>query len=177
MYEYFDHRYALALYQIGEEKGKEELLLNQLREVVDLIYGNEDMMMLLKHPEINLAKKKETFEQIFKGRVEDEIYNFLMVLLDKDRILFLKEKLYEMEKIHLAKNNTLLALIRSALPLNEEERAKLLENLKGKYNMKIIIKEEVDPTLIGGIFVKVGEDIIDGTIKGKLEKLKEAMLK
>lgn len=177
MYEFFDHRYALALYELGEEKGKAELLLNQLREVVDLIYGNEDMMMLLKHPEINLAKKKETFEKIFKGRVEDEIYNFLMVLLDKDRILFLKEKLYEMEKIHLEKNNTLLAIIRSALPLNEQERLNLVEKLKIKYKKKIIIKEEVDSSLIGGIFIKVGEDIIDGTIKGKLEKLKEAMLK
>ncbi|NLZ47276.1 MAG: F0F1 ATP synthase subunit delta [Clostridiales bacterium] len=177
MYEYLDHRYALALYEIAEEKGKEELVLNQLREVIDLIYGNEDIMMLLKHPEINLYKKKETFELIFKGRVEEEIYNFLMVLLDKDRILFLKEKLYEMEKIHLEKNNTLLAKVRSALPLNDDEREKLLENLKKKYNKKIIIEEEVDTSLIGGIFVKVGEDVIDGSIKGRLEKLKEAMLK
>lgn len=55
-----------------------------------------------------------------------------MVLLDKDRILFLKEKLYEMEKIHLEKNNTLLAMVKTALPLNEEEREKLLRNLEKK---------------------------------------------
>ena len=177
MYEYFDQRYALALYELGVEKGKADLLLNHLRAVVDLIYANNAMMKLLMHPEITLSKKKETFEKIFKGRIEEEIYNFLMVLLDKDRILYLKEKLYEMEKIHLKKNNTLLALIRSAVPLNDAERARLLEKLHKKYNKKIILKEEVDPSLIGGIFIKVGEDLIDGTIKGKLEKLKEAMLK
>lgn len=177
MYEYLDRRYALALYKVGEENGKVEILLEQLREVVELIYNNEEMMMLLKHPEISLSKKKDTFEKIFKGKVEEEIYAFLLILLDKDRILYLKEKLNEMEKIHLERNNTVLAVVKTVIPLTAQEKNNLSQKLEIKYNKKIVVREEIDPSIIGGVFVRVGDDVIDGSIKHKLEKMKEVMLK
>lgn len=177
MYEHLDRRYAMAIYKVGEEKGKVEEYLEQLREVVDLIYSNDDMMMLLKHPEISTARKKHAFERIFKGRVDDEIYTFLLILINKDRILYLKEKLNEMEKIHLEKNNTLLAVTKTVIPLNEEERETLLYRLERIYGKKILLKEEIEPSIIGGVYVRVGDDVMDGTLKFKLEKMKELMLK
>ncbi|MDP4088322.1 MAG: F0F1 ATP synthase subunit delta [Bacillota bacterium] len=177
MYEYLDRRYALALYRVAEEKGKVEEIMGQLREVVELIYGNEDMMKLLKHPEISKTKKKDTIERIFKGKVDEGILTFLLILIDKDRILYLREKLGEMEKIHLEKNNTLLAVIKTVVPLIEEERRNLLEKLEKRYNKKVLLKEELDSSLIGGVYVRVGDDVIDGTVKLRLEKMKELMLK
>jgi F-type H+-transporting ATPase subunit delta len=177
MYEYLDRRYALALYRVAVEKDKVESYLAQLRELVELIYGNEDMMKLLRHPEISTLKKKQTFEKMFKGNIDDEVLSFLLILLEKDRILYLREKLEEMEKIHLEHNNTLLALIKTAIPLEVMQRKRLLEVLENKYGKKVIIKEEIDSTIIGGVYVRIGDDVIDGTIKTKLEKLKEVMLK
>lgn len=177
MYEYLDRRYALALYKVGLEQGRVESYLAQLRELVELIYGNEDMMKLLKHPEISKSKKKDTIRKCFKGKVDDEILSFLLILLDKDRILYLREKLNEMEKIHLEYNNTLLAIVKTVIPLDEIQRNKLLKVLEEKYNKKVILKEEIDPSIIGGVYVRIGDDVIDGTIKSKIEKMKEVMLK
>lgn len=177
MYEYIDRRYALALYRVGEEQGKVESYLSQLRELVELIYSNEDMMRLIKHPEISTSKKKQTFEKMFKGKVDEEILSFLLILIDKDRILYLKEKLNEMEKIHLEHNNTLLAVVKTVVPLVEDERLRLLEGLEKKYKKKVILKEEIDADIIGGVYVRIGDDVIDGTVKTKLENLKEVMLK
>jgi len=117
MYEYLDKRYALALYQVAEEKGKVEEYLNDLREICDLIDNNKDFYEVIKHPQISTRKKKQTFINIFKGKIDEELLSFLLILIEKDRMLFLREKLNEMEKIHLEKNNTLVAVVKSAIPL------------------------------------------------------------
>ncbi|OPJ63426.1 F0F1 ATP synthase subunit delta [Clostridium oryzae] len=177
MYEYLDRRYALALYKIAEEKNKVDDYLQQLRVIVDAIYSNEDMIKFLRHPEISISKKKEAFASIFKGKIEDDILQFLYILIDKDRILYLKEKLNEMEKIHLEKNNTLLALVKTAIPMSDNEISKLVEQLEKKYNKKVIVKTEIDESVIGGVYVRVGDDVIDGTIRSKLEDMRQLMLK
>lgn len=177
MYEYLDKRYALALYQVGEEKNKVEEYLTDLREICDLIYNNKDFYEVIKHPQISTKKKKETFISIFKSRIDEQLLSFLLILIEKDRILFLREKLNEMEKIHREKNNTLLALVKTAVPLLDTEMAELKKKLEDKYNKKIIITAEVDKSLLGGVYVRVGNDVIDGSVKSKLEEMKDLMLK
>lgn len=177
MYEYLDRRYALALYNVAVEKGKVEEYLKDLREICDLVYGNPDFYEVIKHPQISTSKKKETFINIFKGKVDEELLSFLLILIEKDRILYLKEKLNEMEKIHLERNNTLMAKVKSVIPLTEEQQLKLTETLQNKYDKKIILQEEIDKSIIGGLYVRVGDDVIDGTIKSKLDEMKDLMLK
>ena len=121
MFEYLDRRYALALYEVAEEKGKVQEYLNDLREICDLIDNNKDFYEVVKHPQISTKQKKKTFINIFKGNIDEELLSFLLILIEKDRILFLREKLNEMEKIHLEKNNTLVAVVKTAVPLLEKE--------------------------------------------------------
>lgn len=177
MYEYLDRRYALALYEVAEEKNKVEEFLKDLRTICDLIENNKDFYEVIKHPQISTKKKKQTFINIFKGKIDDELLSFLLILIEKDRILFLREKLREMEKINLEKNNTLLAKVKTAVPLLDDELNELKENLQKKYNKKIIITAEVDKSLLGGVYVRVGNDVIDGTVKSKLNEIKDLMLK
>ena len=100
-----------------------------------------------------------------------------MVLIEKDRILYLREKLREMEKIHLERNNTLFAEVRSVVPLTEDEVTRLVGKLENKYSKKILLKQEIDKSIIGGLFVRVGDDVIDGTVKSRLDDMKQIMLK
>lgn len=177
MYEYLDKRYALALYQVAEEKGKVDEYLSNLREIVELFETNNDFLQLIKHPQISTSKKKKTFIKIFKNRVDEELLSFLLILIEKDRILYVKEKLSEMEKIHLERNNTLLAQVKTVVPLNDIERNTLIEKLEINYNKKIILKEELEKAIIGGVYVRIGNDVIDGTIRSKLDEMKALILK
>lgn len=177
MYEYLDRRYALALYEVAEEKNKVDEYMNDLKEVCDIIYGNKDFYEIIKHPQISTVRKKKTFKNIFEGKIDDELLSFLMILIEKDRILYLKEKLNQMEKIHRERNNTLLAEVKSVVPLTEDEVQRLIEKLEKKYSKKILLKQELDNSIIGGLFVRVGDDVIDGTIKAKLDDMKQIMLK
>ena len=177
MYEYLDRRYALALYEVAEEKGKVDEYIQDLREICDLIENNKDFHEVVKHPQISTRNKKKTFINIFKGKIDEELLSFLLILIEKDRILYLREKLNEMEKIRLERNNTLIAVVKSAVPLLEGEISKLQETLEKKYKKKIIMKTKVDKSLLGGLYVRVGNDVIDGTIKSKISEMRELMLK
>ncbi|MDD6795555.1 MAG: F0F1 ATP synthase subunit delta [Clostridiaceae bacterium] len=177
MYEYLDKRYALALYEVAEEKGKVDEYLKDLRAICKLIDENNDFKEVIKHPQISTKKKKETFISIFKGNIDDDLLSFLLILIEKDRISFLKEKLKEMEKIHLERENTLVALVKTAVPMLPEEQETLKKKLEDKYDKNIIMTTEVDKKILGGVFVRVGNDVIDGTVKSRLDDLKDIILK
>ena len=176
MYEYLDRRYALALYEVAEQKGKVDEYLGDLREICELIENNKDFFEVIKHPQIGTKQKKKTFINIFKGKIDEELLSFLLILIEKDRILFLKEKLKEMEKINLEKLNVLQGIVKTTVPLEENEYNSLVDKLEKKYNKEVILKKEIDPGILGGIYVRIGNDVIDGTVKTRLDDLEKLML-
>lgn len=177
MYEYLDRRYALALYEVAEEKGKVSEYIEDLKEICDLIDNDKDFREVIKHPQINTKKKKEIFIHIFKGKVDEDLLSFLLILIEKDRILYLKEKLKQMENIDLERNNTLRGVIKTAVPLIPDELERLTDIFQKKYNKKILFKTKVDKNVLGGVYVRVGHDVIDGTVKSKIDEMKDLMLK
>lgn len=177
MYEYLDRRYALALYEIAEEKNKVDEYLRDLKEICDLIENNEDFYEVIKHPQISTTKKKQLFVDIFKGKVDEELLSFLIILIEKDRILYLKEKLNQMEMIDLERKNTVKGIIKTAIPLLTDELEKLKVIFENKYDKTIIFKTEVDKNILGGVYVRIGNDVIDDTVKSKIEEMKDLMLK
>lgn len=175
MYEYLDRRYALALYKIAEERGKVGEYLKDLKEIQLLIENNNNMLEIIEYPNITISDKKKMFTCILKNKIDDELLSFILILIEKGRILYLKEKIKEFEKIYMEENNCLPVYVKSVIPLNEHEKLELVNKLKQIYKKKILLHEEIDEKIIGGIHVKVGNDIIDGTIKSKYEEMKKKM--
>lgn len=173
MYEFLDRRYAFALYKTCSEVGNVDLVLEELGEIVDELDANEGLRKIIKNPQINRYNKKRIFNDMFHGDIEEELLNFLLLLIDKGRILYLKEKYNQFRQIYLKRNNTVLAKIKSVVPLDENQKQSLIIKLEQKYNKTIIMEEEIEEWLIGGVLVTVGNEVIDGSIKGRLEKLQE----
>ncbi len=82
-----------------------------------------------------------------------------------------------MEKIYLEKNNMILANVKTVIPLLEDERDELIKKLEIRYNKKIILEEEIDKSILGGVYVRVGDDVLDGTLSTRLKDIKKMMLK
>ena len=82
-----------------------------------------------------------------------------------------------MEKIDLERKNTITGIVKTTVPLTEEEFNKLVKTLEEKYNKHIILEQVIDESILGGIYVRINNDVIDGTVKSKLNELKELMLK
>ena len=81
-----------------------------------------------------------------------------------------------MEKIHLDKLNVLQGIVKTTVALEEYEYNSLVDKLEKKYNKEIILKKEIDPEIIGGIYVRIGNDVIDGTLKTRLDELRKLAL-
>jgi len=177
MYEYLFKRYALALYEVAENKGKVEEYINDLKEIVLLMKNDDEFLKVIKHPKINTSSKKEMFTRIFKDKIDEGLLSFLLILIEKDRILFVEQNLKEMEKIHLDRTNTLLAEVKTVIPLVETERENLRLKLSKMYDKKIVFDEKLDKKVIGGVYIRIGDDVIDGTVKSKLEEMKKLMFK
>ncbi len=82
-----------------------------------------------------------------------------------------------MEKIYLEKNNMVLVNVKTVIPLLEDERTELIKKLGNKYNKEIILEEEIDKSILGGVYVRVGDDVLDGTLSTRLKDIKKMMLK
>lgn len=173
MYEFLDRRYALALYEACVEVDNVEIVLQQLKEIVDEMDSNKDFMKIIENPQISKFHKKRIFKELFEDTIETELLNFLLLTIEKDRILFLKEKYYQFKNIYLEANNIMIAEVKTAIPLSIEERNTLKRVLEKKYNKNIVLKEKVDESIIGGIIVRVGNEIIDGSVKDRLAKFKK----
>ena len=177
MYEYLDRRYALALYKVAEEKNKVDEYLQDLREICDIIDNNKELKAVIEYPQISTKQKKRIFIDIFKGKIDEELLSFLLILIEKGRILYLREKLNQFEQINLEKKNVVIAQVKSGIEMTDEQTSKLKSKLEKMYNKTVIIKHEIDKSIIGGLYVRVGNDVIDGSIKSKLDDMRALMLK
>lgn len=177
MYEYLDRRYALALYKVAEEKNKVDEYLQDLREICDIIDNNTELKAVIEYPQISTKQKKRIFIDIFKGKIDKELLSFLLILIEKGRILYLREKLNQFEQINLEKKNVVIAQVKSVIEMTDEQTSTLKSKLEKMYNKTVIIKHEIDKSIIGGLYVRVGNDVIDGSIKSKLDDMRALMLK
>ncbi len=173
MYEFLDRRYALALYKTCQEKGKVDKIMEEFEGIVNGMANNEGLIKIIKHPQISKSAKRRIFKEIFSGKIDEELLNFLILLIDRERILFLKEKYEQFKLIHLENNNTVIANVKTVISLSSEQRERLKDKLEYMYKKKVILQEEIDPKLIGGLMIRVGSDVIDGSIKNKLTEFKD----
>ena len=177
MFEYLDRRYALAYYEVAEEKAKVEQYLQDFRELEKLILTNTDIIQLINNPQISSSRKQELMKDVFKGKVNDDLISFINILIDKKRIHTVSGILSETEKIYLEKKNTVVAKVKTVISLDAAEKEELITKLKVKYNKNILLEEELDDSIIGGVYIKIGDDIIDGTLKYRLNQIHELMMK
>jgi F-type H+-transporting ATPase subunit delta len=177
MHEYLDRRYALALYEIAEKNNNVDEYLRDLTEICNIFAENEDFYKVIKHPVINTTKKKQLFTDLFKGKIDDELLFFMIILIEKGRILQLKDILIQMENIDLERRNTIRGLVKTVVPLLDDELKQLKDIFEKKYEKTILFNTKVDKSLLGGVYVKVGNDVIDGTLKSKIDEMKDLMLK
>ncbi len=176
MYEYLARRYALALYEVAEAKNKLDEYIDDLKQIETLIKGNADLNNVINNPEISTSKKMEIFKGVFEDKIEKEILSFLLILVEKHRIVDLQDIILQMDGIRLEEKNEVIAIVKTVVPLNDNERTSLIDKLKIKYNKLIILKETIDVSILGGVYVKVGDEVIDGTVKYKIDELKKLML-
>ncbi|SHI60106.1 ATP synthase F1 subcomplex delta subunit [Geosporobacter subterraneus DSM 17957] len=165
--------YAQALFEVALEVNRIDDFEKELNFVLQTFEQHPDFYEIFKTPQIGNEEKKSIIENVFKGRLTDEMMNFLKILLDKRRTGVLEYIAKEYHKLANEHNNVVEAVAVTTVPLKSEEQAKLVAKLTVVTGKRVYLKNQIDPAIIGGMLVRIGDQVIDGTIQSRLNKLQE----
>lgn len=172
-------RYAGAFFSYisANHAGIAAKLWEELSCLAELYHTNSDFANVVKNPTISHEEKLAIFSALKKsGKISDELYKFIAVLVEKKRLILLADIDKAVKGFIMEAENKLEAEAVFADTVNDtvkSELSKRLEKLTGK---TIVLKDKVDPSVIGGVRVKLGSRLYDATIKGQLEKLKTSLM-
>lgn len=164
-------RYAEAIYEISEERKEIKEIYELLNSVMELYKKDKDFKNFITSPLINFEEKTLSLREIFKEFKEENL-EILFYILNKNRIEAVREIVAEFLKIHYRKNRILDVKAVFTRELTEEQREKLITKLSRKTGKEINLEVVVDKNILGGGILKIGDKIIDGSIRRDLESWK-----
>jgi len=171
-------RYAKALILIGQEDGRAEQYNAELESVVGLFDTQEDFETALINPLFNKNDRKKVLEAVLAAIDLSEIMkSFLILLFDKGRIGFLREIASYYKDLADELKGVVKASIVSATELSSEAVEKIKESLSKKTGKTIVLNVQQDPGLIGGVVTKIGDLVMDGSVKTQLMNMRETLKK
>lgn len=169
-------RYAEALFQIGNEKASIDSFVKELRILREVFQDNKQLYTFLKHPRIDNKRKQQFLEEVLQG-LETDIINTIKILVERDRteiIPSISDHLIQM--VNDAKEIA-EAKVYSVRKLSDKEIEGLQHNFAKLLNKQTIEFENIiDPTLIGGLKIRVGNTVFDGTINGKIKRIERSIV-
>ena len=169
-----EKRYAEALAELAEQQGKLELMKDQLGDFVNLTNKDTTLKNFIKDPKYSIELKKLTLEKVLDGKADPDLVSFIKILLDKSRISLIYGIYEQFCHILNNKKNVLNMSIITPFPMDEIQLDKVKNKYKTLYGAHSVNAQiTVNPSLIGGIQVKIGDSLFDSSLLGRLQSLKE----
>lgn len=165
--------YARAIFDIASEKNEVNKILGLLNILVEEIENNYDFKKFLNNPVIENSKKIELLDKILSSNSEIE-KNIINYLVDKNRISFLQGIKKSYLEIYYDTQNEIVVKAIFPTELTESQKEKLVNKLEKLKSKKIILDIEVDKTLVTGGIIKINDEVIDGSLKSQLNKIRES---
>ncbi len=167
--------YSEALFAIAAEEKREKEYEVSITELRDILVQNPQYIELLASPCITLSERKAIIDETFKGGDEITLHlaSFLKLLCDKGRVGGAVGMLDETIRMLKSASGVSTARITSAIPLTEDELSGLCAGLEKRLGHSIEPVLEIDESLIGGVIVRVDGQVIDGSIRHRLQSIKE----
>jgi len=165
--------YAKALVEMGLENQCYEALIADLVDVDNKINENLEFKKYLTDKHVSFEKKQQAVKTTFQDFVGGKTYNFLFILIKDGKLLNLSSILKEAEKTHLKTQDLFEAIVESVIPLTANQTKKIQEKLSRLVSQKLIIKNIINPDLIGGLKIFLGDTEVDASIRGKILRLKK----
>ncbi|MEO0946713.1 MAG: ATP synthase F1 subunit delta [Cyanobacteria bacterium J06641_5] len=163
--------YAEALMSLADAGSLVDQLGAEVRELAALLEGSPELQALAANPVLAADKKKAVLQAI-TADAHPYLRNFLMLLADKRRIVFLPEICDAFLALVRKRKNIELAEVTSTVELTEEQQATVKEKVKALTGAsEVELKTAIDPSLIGGLIVKVGSQILDASLRGQLRRV------
>jgi F-type H+-transporting ATPase subunit delta len=164
-------KYAGALFDLANEEEDLETILDEFSEVATLVQENDELNQMLGHPGLDYHQKKEILGELFSDKLSTTLFNFLQLLIDKKREVYLTEIYNSFKQLVDEEQNKLIVAVTAPIELSTKYQTKLTDKLQTILDKEIELEIEVDPDLIGGLVLKIGDKIIDGSVQNYLQEI------
>lgn len=170
-------RYAEALFSLASEKEKVEDFKAELERVVEVFAKHEDLNKAFNAPHISPFVKRSIAKKLFEGKVLPELLAFLLLLVDKKREKFLPAVAEKYQKIFDESVNSTTAVVTLASDIPENQKVLIARTLSAYTKKDVRLEINTDPSILGGIIVRIGDTLIDGSLRHSIEGMKDMFLK
>jgi F-type H+-transporting ATPase subunit delta len=167
-------RYAEAALEIGRADGTLDDWERDLARLGELL-ANDELRRLLEHPAIAFARKEKVMQQVVGGDVSREALALLLLMVRRGRPGAIGRMIEHFGELLRRERGIALAEVRTALPLDDEQRRAVTDRLAELTGEKVEMDEVVDEALIGGIAVRIGDRLYDASVRSRLERLRARM--
>jgi len=169
--------YAEALFELARAEDATELYAAELGQIVHLLESEADFRAFLETPRIDPRQKKQVLRDVFEGKIPERLLRFLLVVVDKRRQRVLPEIAIEFDKLVDRQLGRLQVDVTTAAEPDAKAEANIRKQLDRLFGMEVLPRFRTDPRIIGGVVVRVGDRIMDGSIRHRLQRLRRSLLR
>jgi F-type H+-transporting ATPase subunit delta len=166
--------YAEALFGVARAEGTLGEVEDELFRFSQTLQGSDELREALTDPSIPASRRQQIVEDLLGGRASSTTVALVSMVVGTGRARQLPDIIKQLVDMSAAEANKEVAEVRSAVPLNDDQRKRLAEALGNATGKQVEVKVVVDPTVLGGIVAQVGDTVIDGSVRSRLDQLKNA---
>jgi F-type H+-transporting ATPase subunit delta len=169
--------YAEALFRAAEQHGQADEMAAELQALIDDVIKRDPFFEeFLASGAVDRKRKAELIRSIFTGRASDLFINFLSVLNDHERLHILRPIVAAYRELLDEKAGRMPVQVRSAVALADDQRERLREQLRAAFHKEPVFETEIDPDLLGGVVVRVGDWLYDLSVRAELESIRDQII-
>lgn len=168
-------RYATALFNSALQQNIIDDVHEQMMTIKKVVETNKRFFNFLVSPQVRTEDKHDILDSTLKGNASDLFVRFLHLLVDKKRILLVKEIADEFHELYEDHKGVLMVRVTTAIPLDEAMERQVIDRLRAETGKDVRIDTAVDPGIVGGVILQFKDKIIDGSVRFRLEKLRREL--
>ncbi len=168
-------RYAIALMTVAEETKTLDVMTRDLSLIDQTLKNSRELRVLLQSPVVSAAKKKDILKEVFGPRVGKETMAFVNLMTAKNRESILADVVHEFHLLRDERLGIVTVDVRAAVELTQPQEQSLQKQLESYTGKKVRVQFSLDKAIQGGIVIKIGDTILDASVRRQLELLRERL--
>ncbi len=169
-------RYVKALYQLAEESGSQDAVANDIKALLECINESPEFKYFLNDPLLKGSEKSRLIDELFKKKIHDLSLKFLHLLIDNKREMYLFNICHYFITYFKQERGIKEASITTASKLSSSHKKEVLDFIANKFKIKIELKEQVNPAIIGGFILRIDDQQINASLEMQLNKIKRELI-
>jgi F-type H+-transporting ATPase subunit delta len=168
-------RYAGAIFDLALKQNTLDRTLEDVKEIAS-VFAHRKLAYLLQEPKIPARRKETVVRQALESKVLPTSLNLALLVIQRGLVEVMPNLAAELEQLALDYRNEAVAQVTTAAPMDEAQTALVKSTLERRTGKKIIMQTRVDPSILGGVIARVGDQVVDGSVRYRLHALEQQLL-